>query len=95
MFAFGIVAIQIALQVIWFQVEPGVAALDYSDPEFTLLQCQYSSYLGPSVAISEFRIRKQCLNLFLFRQRRVNPLQTFNFGIIITICLDMVLLMIF
>ncbi|XP_033638248.1 metabotropic glutamate receptor 3-like isoform X1 [Asterias rubens] len=71
MFAFGIVAIQIALQVIWFQVEPGVAALDYSDPEFTLLQCQYSSYLGPSVAIGYNAILAMLCLYKAFRTRKL------------------------
>ncbi|XP_038050260.1 metabotropic glutamate receptor 3-like [Patiria miniata] len=51
LFALGIVVIQIAIQVVWLQLEPGVVVKDTSDPEVTLLQCNYNSVLGPAVAV--------------------------------------------
>ncbi|XP_022098731.1 metabotropic glutamate receptor 3-like isoform X2 [Acanthaster planci] len=70
LFALGIVAIQVAMQVIWLQLEPGFVVKDTSDPEVTLLECDYNSFLGPGVAVGfnavlamlclykAFRIRK-------------------------------------
>ena len=53
MCALAIVAIQIVLQVIWLRLEPGVVVMDTADPEVTLLQCEYSSYFGPGIAVGD------------------------------------------
>ena len=53
LFIIAIVTVQVILQVVWLQLTPGHAEMNYDHPEVTLLQCRYVSYVGPVVAIGK------------------------------------------
>ena len=56
LFIIAIVTVQVILQVVWLQLTPGNAEMNYDHSEVTLLQCRYVSYVGPVVAIGELGI---------------------------------------
>ena len=57
LFIIAIVTVQVILQVVWLQLTPGHAEMNYDHSEVTLLQCRYVSYVGPVVAIGELGIQ--------------------------------------
>ncbi|XP_077983055.1 metabotropic glutamate receptor 3-like [Glandiceps talaboti] len=67
----SIVGVQIIIQVLWVWIEPGYLHPNYSNPMFTVLECNYGTYAGPMATVVYVLILALYCSYLAFRIRKL------------------------